>query len=137
MGWAEMRDRMHERVVAHLNDGCAQYQGFDGAPAQSEVTVIIDRNLMQSGPEGMFRSDAVGVSWRKCQLATVVRGGIFTYGDPRSENRNYLGGVDLGPAGFDVVEVAPRQHVDPSDSGAGGQVADLLDSFGVGGHGRS
>ena len=83
MGWAEMRDRMHERVVAHLNDGCAQYQGFDGAPAQPEVTVIIDRNLMQSGPEGMFRSDAVGVSWRKCQLATVVRGGIFTYGGER------------------------------------------------------
>jgi hypothetical protein len=79
MGWAEMRDRMHERVVAHLNDGCAQYQGPGGAPAQSGVTVIIDRNLMQNGPEGMFRSDAVGVSWRKCQLATVERGGIFTY----------------------------------------------------------
>ena len=83
MGWAEMRDRMHERVVAHLNDGCAQYQSHDGAPSQSGVTVIIDRNLMQSGPEGMFRSDAVGVSWRKCQLATVVRGGIFTYGGER------------------------------------------------------
>lgn len=83
MAWAEMRDRMHERVVARLNDGCAQYQSHDGAPAQSGVTVIIDRNLMQSGPEGMFRSDAVGVSWRKCQLATVVRGGIFTYGGER------------------------------------------------------
>ena len=83
MGWAEMRDRMHERVVAHLNDGCAQYQSHDGAPSHSGITVIIDRNLMQSGPEGMFRSDAVGVSWRKCQLATVVRGGIFTYGGER------------------------------------------------------
>ena len=79
MGWAEMRDRMHERVVAHLNDGCAQYQGPDGTPAQSGVTVIIDRNLMQNGPEGVFRSDAVGVSWRKCQLATAERGGFFSY----------------------------------------------------------
>ena len=83
MGWAEMRDRMHERVVARLNDGCAQYQGLGGAPTHSVVTVIIDRNLMQAGPEGMFRSDAVGVTWRKSQLATVVRGGIFTYGAER------------------------------------------------------
>ena len=83
MGWAEMRDRMHERVVARLNDGCADYQGQNGTLVFQGLTVIIDRNLMQSGPEGMFRSDAVGVSWRKCQLATVVRGGIFTYGGER------------------------------------------------------
>lgn len=83
MAWADMRDRMHERVVAHLNDGCADYQGPEGAPVHAGLTVIIDRNLMQAGPEGMFRSDSVGVSWRKCELATAERGGIFTYRSER------------------------------------------------------
>lgn len=74
-----MRDRMHQRVVARLNDGCAQYQGADGSPVCTIPEVIIDRNLMQSGAEGMFRSEAVGVSWRKCLLATVDKGGVFTH----------------------------------------------------------
>ena len=45
-----------------------------------------------------------------------------------------LGGVDLAAAGLDVVEVAPGEHVDPADPGAGGEVADLGDGVGVVGH---
>src|SRR4051794_7944356 len=41
-------------------------------------------------------------------------------------------GVHLGAAGFDVFEVAPRQHVDPADPGSCGQVTDLGDVAGVG-----
>ena len=78
-----MRDRMHERVVARLNDGCADYQGQNGTLVFQGLTVIIDRNLMQTGPDGMFPSDSVGVSWRKSQLATVERGGVFTFSGER------------------------------------------------------
>ena len=74
-----MRDRMHERVVGKLNDGCAQYQGPGGAPVCQLPEVIVDRNLMQNGPDGMFPSDAVGVSWRKPLLPDAARGGIFTF----------------------------------------------------------
>lgn len=78
MGWASMRDRMLNQAVSTFKDGAAQYTGPGGSPAASGVSVIIDRNLMQSGAEGMFRSDAVGVSWRKPELAAVARGGVFT-----------------------------------------------------------
>ena len=78
-----MRDRMHKHVVATLNDGTAQYQGRNGDSVQGAIRVIIDRNLMQNGPDGVFRSEAVGVTWRKCQLAAVERGGVFTYGAER------------------------------------------------------
>ena len=38
------------------------------------------------------------------------------------------GGVHLGAAGLDVVEVAPGQHVDAAEAGRGGEVADLRDA---------
>jgi hypothetical protein len=81
MGWAEMRDRMHERVVEHLNDGLAQYRDPDGALVLDGLPVIVERNLMQEGPEGRFPTDAVGVTWRKELLATAARGGEFTFGN--------------------------------------------------------
>lgn len=75
-----MRDRMHQRVVARLNDGSAEYQGPSPAPVVTGIEVIIDHNLLQNGADGVFRSNAVGISWRKAQLAQVVRGGVFTHG---------------------------------------------------------
>lgn len=81
MAWADMRDRMHSRVVAHLKDGAAQYTAPAGGAVVSGVEVIIDHNLMQNGPEGVFRSDAVGITWRKAQLAAAQRGGVFAFGD--------------------------------------------------------
>lgn len=75
--------RLDDRVQKRLGNGCAQYTGIAGAPSVAGVEVIIDRNLMQNGPEGVFRSEAVGVTWRKCQLAEVERGGVFTYGAER------------------------------------------------------
>lgn len=78
MAWASMRDRMLNLTQATFTDGDAQYVGLDGAPAVAGISVVIDRNLMQAGAEGMFRSDAIGVSWLKASLAGVVRGGVFT-----------------------------------------------------------
>lgn len=79
MAWADMRDRMHNRVVAHLNDGTAEYRGLNGAPPVRCLPVIVDSNLMQNGPEGLMRSDMIGVSWRKPLLETAERGGIFLH----------------------------------------------------------
>lgn len=79
MAWADMRDRMHERVVAHLNDGTAEYNANDGTPPVRCLPVIVENNLMQNGPEGLMRSDAIGVTWRKQLLETAERGGVFTH----------------------------------------------------------
>lgn len=75
-----MRDRMLNQAVSTFSDGSAQYAVPGGPPPVVGISVIIDRNLMQSGAEGMFRSDAVGLSWRKPVLASVARGGVFTVG---------------------------------------------------------
>lgn len=72
-----MRDRLHERVVERLNDGTAEYRAKDGRVVISNLTVIVDHNLMQNGPHGVMRSEAVGISWRKPLLDAVERGGMF------------------------------------------------------------
>lgn len=79
MAWADVLARMDSRVMAHLRDGCAQYVGPAGGPVVAGVEVIVSRELMQNGPDGMFRSSAVGFSWRKDELAKVERGGVFTF----------------------------------------------------------
>lgn len=74
-----MRDRMHKRVVARLNDGQADYLDKQGIPVCAGLTVIVDNNLLQGGPEGLIRTTATGVTWRKAELATVDRGGVFVH----------------------------------------------------------
>jgi len=83
MAWADMRDRMHRSVAAHLKDGCAQYLGPNNAPPVSGIAVFVDHNLMQNGPDGLFETDAIGVSWRKEQLRRVDRGGVFVFSGRR------------------------------------------------------
>lgn len=83
MGWAAARDRLHRRVTATFKDGLATYTGPNGEPPVSDISVIIDRNLMQNGPEGIFKSDAVGLSWRVVELCRATRGGVFTVGAER------------------------------------------------------
>ena len=75
--------RMDSRVQISLGNGTAQYTGRTGAPVVADIEVLVDRNLMQTGPDGMFRSDAVGVTWRKEQLQAVERGGVFLFGAER------------------------------------------------------
>lgn len=81
--FARALGRLHERVVERLNDGTAQYLARDGRLTASNLTVIVDHNLMQNGPDGLMRSDAVGISWRKVFLDTVQRGGVFVLPDGR------------------------------------------------------
>jgi hypothetical protein len=79
MAWSDMRDRMLKSAVAHLNDGTADYQPPGTNPEVTGIDVIVDHNLLQNGADGVFRSNAVGISWRKEQLGSVVRGGVFTH----------------------------------------------------------
>ncbi len=73
-----MRDRMLRTTVAVLNDGCAAYQDPAGKPV-GEVLVMVDYNLRRAGPEGVFATDQVGITWRKTEMPTAKRGGIFTH----------------------------------------------------------
>ena len=72
-----MRNRMDRSVLAKLNDGVAEYRGPGQQPRP--VTVMIEHNLVQIGPDGMFRSDATGFTWRKSELAGAERGDVFTF----------------------------------------------------------
>lgn len=70
-----MRDRMDRSVLAKLNDGVAEYRGPGQQPRN--VTVMIERNLMLNGPNGLFPSESTGFTWHKADLDSVQRGGIF------------------------------------------------------------
>lgn len=68
---------MDRRVLAKLNDGCAQYL-VTGQPPKT-ITVMVERNMVQNGPEGLFRSESTGFTWLKSQLDTSPRGAIFAF----------------------------------------------------------
>jgi len=68
---------MDRRVLAKLNDGCAQYL-VAGQPPKT-VTVMVERNMVQNGPEGLFRSESTGFTWRKAELGTAVRGAMIRF----------------------------------------------------------
>lgn len=78
MGWGSMRDRMLRTTVVVLNDGCATYQNSAGLPV-GNVLVMVDFNLQRTGPEGVFATDQVGITWRKVEMPSAMRGGIFTH----------------------------------------------------------
>ena len=80
--FGRMAERLHRIGTGRLNDALGSYTP-PGGTTVCGLDLIVDRDLMQSGPEGMFRSDAVGVSWRKSQLSTAARGGIFSFGGDR------------------------------------------------------
>lgn len=74
-----MRDRMHSRVFAHLNDGCGSYTPPRGGAPTCDIQLIVDHNLERAGAEGVFRTDATGITFRKVCLARVERGGMFEW----------------------------------------------------------
>lgn len=74
-----MRDRMLRTTVAVLNDGCATYQDSAGSVPLGGVEVLVDYNLQRAGPEGIFITDQVGITWRKAALPGAGRGGVFTH----------------------------------------------------------
>ncbi|EPF2502965.1 head-tail joining protein [Pseudomonas aeruginosa] len=83
MGWANWRDRLHQTVMKTFADGRATHQSASGAPPSCGFEVIIDHNLMMTGPEGMFQTDKIGISWRKIDLPGASRGDVFIVGGQR------------------------------------------------------
>lgn len=79
----DLTERMDAAILASLNDGAADYVDAAGLPVASGVTVIVDRNLERTGADGMFLAIPLAVSWRKADLASVGRGGVFTVGVER------------------------------------------------------
>lgn len=77
MSFAELTDDMDDMIMSSLNDGQATYQGTLGELPVSGIEIFIDRNLQRVGPDGLFRSDAVGITWKKRSLAHAARGGVF------------------------------------------------------------
>ena len=79
MGFDELTEDMDDMIMSSLNDGQATYQGGPGELPVTGIEVFIDRNLQRVGPDGLFRSDAVGITWKKRSLAHAVRGGVFQH----------------------------------------------------------
>lgn len=83
MSFADHTDDMDEMIMSSLNDGTAEYSCPAGAVSIHDIEVIIDHNLQRVGPEGLFRSDAVGITWKKRDLPSAARGGFFRQGCKR------------------------------------------------------
>lgn len=78
-GFGDKMDRMDAAIMASLNDGTGDYFDSAGMPAAQGIELIVDHNLQRVGPEGVFLSDAIGITWKKSDLAAVNRGGFFEF----------------------------------------------------------
>lgn len=76
-------DEIDAAVMAALKDGHGDYFGSAGAPVAQGIELMVDPNLQRVGANGVFLSDAVGITWRKSALAGVTRGGFFDFDGAR------------------------------------------------------
>lgn len=83
MSFAALTGDMDAAVMSSLGDGLANYFNSAGAPAATDLEVIVDHGLERVGAEGIFRTDAIGVTWRKSLLPAVERGGFFVHESKR------------------------------------------------------
>lgn len=73
-------DDMDAALLASLNDGAADYLDATETLVASGIAVMVDRDVQHAGPDGLFVTVPVSVTWRKAQLAAVERGGRFVVG---------------------------------------------------------
>jgi hypothetical protein len=112
-----------------------------GRAEEGHAVPDLDQQVAGTGAAGHLRERGSGehhvAAGPADHLVAVAHGlGRLALG-PRGAQRDLDAGcrpalrdlcdVDLGPAGLDVVEVAPGQGVHTADAGGGCQVADLLD----------
>ncbi|SFB46455.1 hypothetical protein [Azotobacter beijerinckii] len=71
--------RLHGVSAARLSDSTGSY-AYGPDVTVTGIDLMVDRNLQREGPDGMFISGVIGISWPAAQLATADRGGIFTIG---------------------------------------------------------
>lgn len=81
--FAKSMERLHRIGAGRLADAVGSYVE-SGRPPVRDLVLHFDENLLQNGPEGAFRTGALGVGWHKRDLPCVqVRGGIFEVGGRR------------------------------------------------------
>ncbi len=69
--------RMHCIGARRLADSVGRYLE-PGKPPVEGLQLQVDRNLVRTGPDGLFRSGQVGITWLKRDLPTVaLRVGVF------------------------------------------------------------
>lgn len=83
MSFAALTGDMDAAVMSSLGDGLANYFNSAGAPVVFDLEVIVDHGLERAGAEGRFRTDAIGVTWRKSCLSDVECGGFFVHESKR------------------------------------------------------
>lgn len=74
--FGRMVARLHAVAFDQLADGLGTYTEQGQAPV-SGLSLIVEHNLQREGPEGLFMTDQVGITWRPTQLATAKRGALF------------------------------------------------------------
>ncbi len=79
-GFGKALASMDAAIEASLSDDLGDYFDPTGQPVVRDLKLMIDHELMINGAEGVFRSDAVGITWRKVALAKVAQGGQFVVG---------------------------------------------------------
>ncbi len=76
-------DEIDAVVMTALKDGYGDYFASAGMPVALGIELMVEPNLQRVGPEGVFLSDAIGITWRKAALAAVTRGGFFKFDGKR------------------------------------------------------
>ncbi|MBU1330876.1 MAG: hypothetical protein KJ884_13025 [Gammaproteobacteria bacterium] len=75
---------MDDAIEHALGDGCATYQAQDAAAAPTRgIEVMVDHALAMAGAGGRFLGSVVGITWRKRDLASVEKGGVWRHGRKR------------------------------------------------------
>ncbi|SEI99677.1 hypothetical protein SAMN04244572_02383 [Azotobacter beijerinckii] len=76
-------DDLSAAIMASLGDGKADCLDAEGSTVARGIDVIIEHNLQRVGPEGLFVSTAVGITWNTADLPGTERGGTFVVGSRR------------------------------------------------------
>ena len=74
--FGRMMARLHSVATARLADSLGSYIE-PGQPAVPGLPLIVEHNLQREGPEGLFMTDQVGITWFTTQLPTAKRGALF------------------------------------------------------------
>lgn len=81
-GFGDLVAGMDAEIFDSLHDSLGELHQA-GKPLRCGLQLIVDHNLQRVGAEGLFASDAVGISCRVAQVGDVRRGDIFVVGRKR------------------------------------------------------
>ncbi len=81
--FGDMLEAMDEQIMASFADATGKYMDPSTGQVHCGIELIVDHNLQQAGPDGLFLTDAVGLTWRRTALSCAARGGVFTLGPTR------------------------------------------------------